>query len=385
MDAKSISDAERLARLRLSRSESVGPVTYRQLMSHCGDAISAIEALPSLARRGGRRRPIKLYPAAQAEDELAAIQSLGGRLLTLDEPDYPEPLAAIEDAPPVLCALGDASLIEKPILGIVGARNASANGRRLATQLAADLGTAGFVVASGMARGIDAAAHQGALESGTIAVLAGGPDVVYPQENQAVYEGIRASGLLLAELPPGTTPQARHFPRRNRIISGLSRGVIVVEAAPRSGSLITARLALDQGRELFAVPGSPLEPRARGCNALLRDGAAHLVENAEDVLRAFEGPFTRVERPESLGEPRLEAPQGPGPAPAADAHETLLGLLGAEPVLVDEVLRQCHLSPAALGTALLELELAGRIERHPGQRVSLRMPQDGLAEAADPP
>ena len=379
-----IDAAERLARLRLVRSESVGPVTYRQLMAHCGDALSAIETLPELARRGGRRRAVRLCPAAEAEAELTAIEALGGRLLSLGEPDYPNALAAIEDAPPVLCLLGDPSLLERPVLGIVGARNASANGRRLASQLAAELGAAGFAIASGMARGIDAAAHQGASESGTIAVLAGGIDVVYPPENQAIYEEIQGKGLLLAELPPGTTPQARHFPRRNRIISGLARGVIVVEAAPRSGSLITARLALDQGRELFAVPGSPLEPRARGCNALLRDGAAHLVESAEDVLQVLEGPFRPIQTPESPGELRADDRLDAPPDNVAGAREALLELLGAEPVLVDELLRQCHLSPAAVGTALLELELAGRIDRHPGQRVSLRIAQNGLAEAAEP-
>ena len=379
-----ISDSERLARLRLSRSENVGPITYGQLLAHSGDAISAIEALPALAQRGGRRRPVKLCTVAQAESELAAIAALGGRLLTLGEPDYPEPLAAIEDAPPLLCLVGDAALFDRPTLAIVGARNASANGRRLAKQLAAELGEAGFAIASGMARGIDAAAHQGALESGTLAVMAGGPDVVYPQENQSIYEAIRERGLLLAELPPGTTPQARHFPRRNRIISGLSRGVVVVEAAPRSGSLITARLALEQGRELFAVPGSPLEPRARGCNALLRDGAAHLVESAEDVLRAFEGPFTTSAAAEIQGELRADDHTEAAPASVDGARDALLELLGAEPVLVDELLRQCHLSPAAIGTALLELELAGRVERHPGQRVALRMPVNGLAEAAKP-
>ena len=383
-DASVIDPAERLARLRLARSENVGPITYRQLLGHCGDAVTALETLPSLARRGGRRRPVKLCGEDRATAELDRLEALGGRLLTLDEPDYPPALAAIEDAPPVLCLLGDAGLLARPTLAIVGARNASANGRRLARQFAAELGAAGFAVASGLARGVDTAAHEGALEGGTLAVLAGGPDVVYPPENQALYEAIRAGGLVLAEQPVGTTPQARHFPRRNRIISGLSRGVLVVEAAPRSGSLITARLALEQGRELFAVPGSPLEPRARGCNALLREGAAHLVESAEDLLRALESPFARAQPPENRGELRAGEPPEAPPARVEGARTALLGLLGAEPVLVDELLRQCHLSPAAVRTALLELELAGRVERHPGQRVALRMAEIGLAEAAEP-
>ena len=291
---------ERLARLRLARSESVGPITYRQLLAHCGSACAAIEALPALARRGGRRRAIRLCPEAEAEAELAAFQERDGRILTRGEPGYPEALDATEDAPPVIGLLGDPALLERPAMAIVGARNASANGRRIAKQLAAELGSAGFVIVSGMARGIDAAAHEGALASGTIAVLAGGADVVYPRENQALYEKILSQGLLIGELPLGTTPQARHFPRRNRIISGLARGVLVVEAAPRSGSLITARLALDQGRELFAVPGSPLEPRARGCNALLRDGAAHLVESAEDVMGRPRGSFQPPDRRRKL-------------------------------------------------------------------------------------
>ena len=383
--AHSIDPAERLARLRLARSENIGPITYRQLLDHCGDARAAIEALPDLARRGGRRRPIRLCPEADAQAELEALEDLGGGLLTRGEPGYLEALEALEDAPPVIGLLGDPGLLTRPCLAIVGARNASANGRRIAKQLAAELGAAGFVIVSGMARGIDAAAHQGGLGDGTVAVLAGGPDVVYPQENQALYEEIRATGLLIGELPLGTTPQARHFPRRNRIISGLSRGVLVVEAAPRSGSLITARLALDQGRELFAVPGSPLEPRARGCNALLRDGAAHLVESAEDVMRVLEGPFRQANRSEKPGE--LRAPDIPESEIGSldEAREALLELLGPEPVLVDELLRQCQLSAAVVNTALLELELAGRLDRHPGHRVSLKMPQVGSAEMAEAP
>jgi DNA processing protein len=287
-DTRELSSAERLAWLRLIRSENIGPVNFRRLLARFGTAEAAIAALPDLVRRGGRSRPIKLYPREAAESELSALETLGGRLIAVIEPDYPPALAALEDAPPVISALGDLGLLQRKSVAVVGARNASANGRRLARDLAAGLGTAGFVVTSGMARGIDAAAHVGALETGTVAVVAGGLDVVYPPENEALYGEILARGLLVSEMPPATVPQAGHFPRRNRLISGMSLGVLVVEAARRSGSLITARYALEQGREVLAVPGSPLDPRARGCNDLLRQGAV-LVESAEDVVEALEG------------------------------------------------------------------------------------------------
>ena len=255
-------------------------------------------------------------------------------------------------------------------VAIVGARNASANGRRLARELAAGLGAADFVVVSGLARGIDAAAHAGALESGTIAVLAGGIDVVYPQENQELYDSIARQGLLVSEIALGTQPQASHFPRRNRLISGLSLGAVVVEAAPRSGSLITARQAADQGREVFAVPGSPLDPRARGCNGLIRQGAT-LVESADDVIESLAG---------MLKPPMAEPPErdfGPGKPPEppesdlAACRAIMDDLLSPTPVPVDELIRECQFSPAVVQTVLLELELAGRIERHPGNRVAL--------------
>ena len=267
-------------------------------------------------------------------------------------------------------AIGHPHLLATKAVAVVGARNASANGRRLARDLAAGLGAAGFAVASGMARGIDAAAHAGALQSGTIAVMAGGVDVVYPQENQELYEAITAQGLLFSEIAMGTTPQASHFPRRNRLISGLSLGVVVVEAAPRSGSLITARQAADQGREVFAVPGSPLDPRARGCNGLIRQGAT-LVESAADVVDALAGMLRAP-----MGEPP-ERNFGPGKHPEppdsdlAACLALLRDLLSPTPVPVDELIRECQLSPAVVQTVLLELELAGRIERHPGNRVAL--------------
>ena len=366
----SLDDAERLAWLRLSRSENVGPVTFRRLLDRFGDAARTLEALPDMARRGGGRRPIQVYAAAAAEQELAALEAIGGRLLAVVEPDYPPALAALDHAPPVISVLGRAELLRRKAVAVVGARNASANGRRLARDLAGGLGRAGFLVASGLARGIDTAAHQGALETGTAAVVAGGLDVVYPPENEGLHAEIAARGALVSEMPPGTVPQARHFPRRNRLISGMSLGVLVVEAAPRSGSLITARLALDQGREVFAVPGSPLDPRARGCNDLLRQGAG-LVETADDVIQALSGmiepPPAAPEPPDFMAESRPVAPENE----VADGRSTVMELLGPTPVAVDELVRQCHLSPAVVNMVLLELELAGRAERHPGNRFSL--------------
>jgi DNA processing protein len=377
---------EALAALRLIRSENVGPILYRQLVERFGTAEAALHALPGLARRGGRTRPITICPPDAAEAEREALADLGGRMLVLGAPDYPAALAAIEDAPPVLAALGRLELLRGSAVALVGARNASANGRRLAGRLAAELGEAGFVVVSGLARGIDAAAHQAALASGTVAVMAGGVDVVYPPENQALYEAIAGQGLLLSEVPLGTTPQARHFPRRNRLISGLALGVVVVEAAPRSGSLITARLALEQGREVFAVPGSPLDPRSRGCNDLLRQGAG-LTESAEDVLRGLEGlappprrnepaagfqaaPAARYPVAEAAELKEISTPL-PAECEVEGARPRVESLLGYHPVTVDEVIRQCQLSPAVVHMVLLELELAGRAERHPGNRIAL--------------
>lgn len=361
--------AERLDWLRLIRCENVGPITFYQLLDRFDSAAAALGALPELVRRGGRERPIRLPSRADAERELAAAEAFGGRFLCRDEPGYPATLAAIEDAPPVLVLRGDSRLLERPMIGIVGARNASANGRRFARTLAAELGQAGFAVASGLARGIDASAHDGALATGTVAVMAGGVDVVYPEENRPLYDAVAERGLALSEMPAGTVPQGRHFPRRNRIISGLSLGVVVVEAAERSGSLITARLAGEQGREVFAVPGSPLDARCKGTNGLIRDGA-HLTESAADVLAVLGGAMRRPSRAEA----RETAPT-PAAAPAlgapAEARRLVLESLGPTPVAVDEILRQCHLSPAAVSMVLLELELAGRLERHAGHRVSL--------------
>jgi DNA processing protein len=366
---KSFIVKERLDWLRLIRSENVGPITFYQLLARYGSAAAALEALPQLAQRGGRDRPIRIPSRATVEEEVKSAAAVGATLLCRDEAPYPATLRAIEDAPPVLYLRGHAHLLERRMIAIVGARNASVNGRRFARQLAADLGQAGLVVVSGLARGIDASAHEGALATGTIAVMAGGVEVVYPEENRKLYDGVVEQGLAVSEMPPGTVPQGRHFPRRNRIVSGLALGVVVVEAAERSGSLITARLAADQGREVFAAPGSPLDPRCKGTNGLIRDGA-HLTESASDV---FAGLAQISPRP--LEEPPPEPPKGP-PKPPPDselqeARRLVLEALGPAPVPVDEILRHTHLSPQVMSLVLLELELAGRLERHPGNRVSL--------------
>lgn len=376
---RELTRAERLDWLRLIRTENVGPITFRALVGRFGSATAALEALPALARRGGRTRPLKPPSRAAAERELAAHEAAAVRLIALAEPDYPRPLAALEDAPPLLAVAGAVHLLHRHAVGVVGARNASLNGRRLATRLARDLADAGLVVVSGLARGIDAAAHAGALDGGTVAAIAGGLDVVYPPENAALWDAVRARGALVGESPPGTHPTARHFPRRNRLIAGLSLGVVVVEAAPRSGSLITARLASEAGREVFAVPGSPLDPRAQGCNRLIRDGAV-LVEGAADVIeglaamtrkpledwraRAFSPPSETV-----AGGSAADADRSPGALESA--RRAVLENLSPTPTAVDELIRDCQLSPTLVLTVLLELELAGRVERQPGNRVSL--------------
>jgi DNA processing protein len=367
-----ISAEERRDRLRLIRSENVGPITFYQLLSKFGSATEALAALPELARRGGQTRPIKICPASAATREIEALGKIGARLIAWGEEDYPEMLAALDDAPPTLSVRGNGHLLGRRTVAIVGARNASANGRRMAEILAADTGRHEIVIASGMARGIDAMAHAGALESGTVAVMAGGVDVVYPAQNAALYEEIVERGAVISEHPPGLTPKARHFPYRNRLISGLSLGVVVIEATFKSGSLITARFAGDQGREVMAVPGSPLDPRAKGSNQLIRDGAT-LVQTANDVIEAISGAF-----PPGASEDRESAfapastPVQPSDSELSAARADIAEKLGPDPVTVDEIIRQCQLSPAVVSTVLLEMELAGRLERHPGNQVALR-------------
>lgn len=362
-------DSERRDRLRLIRSENVGPLTYRRLLQRYGTATRALAALPELARRAGKSG-LKLASVEAAEAELGGLSTLGGTLVTLGEPSYPTALAAIDDAPPVLSVHGDATLLGRPAVAIVGSRNASANGVRFARMLAEDLARAGYVVVSGFARGIDAAAHDGAVGSGTIGVFAGGVDVIYPSDNQALHARMLAgAGALISEMPLGTAPLAQHFPKRNRIISGLALGVVVVEAAERSGTLITARRALEQGRELFAVPGSPLDPRARGANDLIRQGAT-LVQGADDILDVLAPMRDRpAQPPESAAEPE-PVPHQTSESEASAARTAILERLSPSPAPVDEIIRQCQLCTAVALTAILELELAGQLRRHPGNQVS---------------
>ena len=364
------------ARLRLVRSENVGPVTYRRLMERYADADAAIAALPELARNGGRMQAPKVPSLQTIADEIGAIERIGARLLILGDASYPPLLAQLPDAPPAITVLGDVGVLHRRLVAIVGSRNASSNGMRIAEALAAELGDLGLVVVSGLARGIDAAAHRGALFVGpTVACIAGGLDHPYPPENAVLQGQIAQRGAVVAEAPLGTVPQSRHFPRRNRIIAGLSLGCVVVEAAARSGSLITADLAHTYGRELFAVPGSPLDPRCRGANNLIRQGTAHLTESAADVLAQLPdlprlGPDGFAERPQ----PAFSgwADQALGHWPELDGvRPEVLGLLGPDPVAVDDLIRRCQFSVGAVLAVLTELELGGRVESLPGNRVSL--------------
>lgn len=364
---RSLNAAERRDWLRLIRTPQVGPLTFHQLLHRYGGAGPALDALPDLARRGGRARPLAPASRDAAERELAAVAAHGARMIAWCEPDYPATLRAVEDAPPLICVRGAAHLLDSPMVALVGARNASAAGRRLAGDLAGGLGRGGVVVVSGLARGIDTAAHQAALATGTVAVIAAGIDNVYPPENADLHAAIAEAGVLIAEMAPGTPLQARHFPRRNRLIAGLCLGVVVVEAARRSGSLITARLARDYGREVFAVPGSPLDPRAEGGNHLIQQGAC-LVQSADDVLSAI-APLREAPLAQPAGAEFAPAPVDE--AAVAEARPRLAQALSPTPVAVDEVVRECQLSAAVVATALLELELAGRLERHPGNRVAL--------------
>ena len=363
---------DRIAHLRLIRTEGVGPITYRRLVERYHTPAAALDALPRLARAGGKTAPPPTIAVAEAERELEQTSAAGGRMIFLGDNDYPPLLAMMDDAPPCLVISGDAGLVRRRCIATVGGRNASANGQRMAETLAADL-AASVVVVSGLARGIDTAAHKGAMRTGhTIAVIAGGLDHPYPPENADLHRRIAAGHLLITEAPIGTVPQARHFPRRNRIIAGLSLGVVVVEAALRSGSLITTRIAQEAGREVFAVPGSPLDPRARGGNDLIRQGAI-MVETAADVLDNLPVEPGAI-RPRQTGFGELEqlAPTGPAGAEGTpDARDQVLALLSPEPTVVDDLVRRCHLSLSVVMAVLLELELAGRVETLVGSRVAL--------------
>jgi len=346
------------------RTPGIGPVTYRQLIVRFVTPAAALAAVPDLARRAGGKAPA-LSTVADAEREIAQVEKLGARWLVLGEGLYPRLLAELEDAPPLLIAKGDLNLLDRQAVAIVGARNASAAACRFARGLAHDLGQYDLLVVSGLARGIDSAAHDGSLTTGTIGVIAGGIDIFYPPENEERQRAMYDRGLVIAEMPPGTEPRARHFPYRNRIIAGMSIGTVVVEAAPRSGSLITARLAAEAGREVMAVPGSPLDPRAQGCNQLIRDGAT-LIQNAADVVEAVRPFATQVRSPTTTFEPAPEQLNG------HDALGLVEELLGPSPVPVDEIIRLSGASSGAVQMALLELDLAGRLDRHAGGKVSIR-------------
>ncbi len=357
-----LTDAQRLDWLRLIRSENVGPRTFRTLLNHYGSARAALAALPELARRGGATRGPRVFAREDAERELAAARDLGVALVGLGEPAYPARLREIDDAPPLLAVRGEGAALDRPMLAIVGARNASAAGQKFAERLARDLGQAGFVIVSGLARGIDASAHRASLPTGTVAVLAGGHARIYPPEHLDLLDALLHEGAAVSEMPVDWEPRSRDFPRRNRIISGLALGVIVVEAATRSGSLITARLAAEQGREVFAAPGSPLDPRAEGSNGLLKQGAA-LVTEAADVIAVIEPILGRPLPFADAAEP-VSAP--PAPAPDDTERSRIMALLSPTGVAIDDLIRLSGASAASVRTTLLELDVAGRLDRRQG-------------------
>jgi DNA processing protein len=361
---------QRLAWLRLIRSENVGPVTFRALINRFGSAQEALEALPVLARKGGSTRTVKVFGREAAEAEMALADRLGARFICLGEADYPAALRAADAPPPVLAIMGDATELNRPTVAIVGARNASLAGIKFARQIAAELGRAGFVVVSGVARGIDAAAHEASLDVGTVGVFAGGLDRPYPRENRPLMRRIVDSGgCLVSEMPFGWEPRAIDFPRRNRIVAGLSLGLLVVEAAARSGSLISARLAAEMGRLVFAVPGSPLDPRAGGTNQLLKEGSLLVTEASDivDALRPLDGRLTPPAG-HDIGEAEEEMM---GAAPTDSERQRIVEALGPTPVAVDDLIEHTGASPGTVHLTLLELDLAGRLERHSGGRVSL--------------
>lgn len=379
--------AQRLACLRLIRSENVGPATFRALINHYGGAAPALAALPELGRRGGKRS-IRVCPTSEAEAELEAAAGAGVNIVFTIEPGYPEALAWTERAPPMLYTKGRSKLLGRRLVAIVGARQASALGQKFAGQLATEIGAAGFVIASGLARGVDAAAHRAALRSGTVAVVAGGIDVVYPPEHAELQQQIAEHGCLVSEQPMGFQPRGQDFPRRNRIISGISLGVVVVEAARRSGSLLTARLAAEQGRDVFAVPGHPLDPRAEGTNALLKDGATPVTSGA-DVVAALkhgrpetpDGPFREADAGESgcavtaaaRGGPDTSASAPPSQVALSDTDRScVLAALSPAPVTIDDLATTVRIPIREVQVALIELALAGRLIFHGQQRVSLR-------------
>ncbi len=368
-----LTDRQRIAWLRLIRSDNVGPATFRDLINHFGSAEAALSMLPELSARGGATRSIRIATEAEAYRELEAVQRFGARFVGIGEPDYPQALRHIDGAPPLLAVKGDLSVLNRPAVGIVGSRNASISGAKFAAMIARDCGRAGYTVVSGLARGIDTAAHRASLNTGTIAAMAGGLDQPYPPENVGLLDEIwNGYGLAVSEMPFGWEPRARDFPRRNRLIAGISLGVAVVEAAVRSGSLITARMAGEFGRLVFAVPGSPLDPRCHGTNGLLKDGAM-IVTSPDDVVEAL-APLAQPDlfSLSSAEEPKRES--GRIVLPPDETDRTLvIDALGPTPVEVDDIIRHTGLSASAVYLVLLELDMAGRLHRHAGGQVSISM------------
>ncbi len=372
MSGELLSFQQRRDWLRLIKSENVGPVTFFKLINRFGGATQALAALPELSHRGGLKRPIRICPAEAAEQTLEAADNIGAKFIAYGEPDFPALLRQTDGAPPMICARGRFELLNLPSIALVGSRNASAVGRKFARTLAGAFGKAGFVCVSGLARGIDTSVHEASLATGTIAVVAGGVDIIYPPENGELHGEIFEKGLVISEMEPGVRPQGRHFPRRNRLISGLTLGTVVVEAALRSGSLITARLAGEQNREVFAVPGSPLDPRAGGTNKLIRDGAV-LVTKAADVLDVI-GELTDRQRPQGdfFADQNDEFTEFEAQElPDMNVQEQIISLLSPTPTHIDDLVRESGANISDVHTVLLELELAGRLERHVGQQVSL--------------
>ena len=366
-----LSERQRLAWLRLIRSDNIGPVTFRELINHFGSAERALDALPELSRRGGAARSPRVASIAEAEREIAAAERFGARFVGIGEPDYPPALREIDGAPPMIAMKGDSRTVVRPSIGIVGSRNASINGAKFAAMLARDLGRAGYTIASGLARGIDAAAHRESLATGTVAMLAGGLDKPYPSENFRLLADIYDnSGATISEMPFGWEPRARDFPRRNRLIAGVSLGVIIVEAADRSGSLITARLAGEFGRLVFSVPGSPLDPRCHGTNRLIKEGAT-LITDANDVLEMLKPMMEpRLPLQQTAEEPIYDVEMSP---PGDDERGIVASALGPSPVETDDIIRHTGLAASTVYLVLLELDIAGRLNRHSGGRVSLVM------------
>lgn len=369
-----LTDRQRLAWLRLIRSDNVGPATFRDLINHFGSAELALEALPELSRRGGSTRPVRVASREEALAELEIATRFGARFVGIGEPDYPAALRQVEGAPPLVAVKGKGSVLHQPAIGIVGARNCSVSGAKFAAMIARDVGRAGYAVVSGFARGVDTAAHRASLDTGTVAVLAGGLDKPYPPENEPlIAELLAANGLLLTEMPFGWEPRARDFPRRNRVIAGISLGLVVTEAAARSGSLITARYAGNFGRLVFAVPGSPLDPRSEGANGLIKDGAT-LITGASDVIEAM-APLTRMDlfSPQQISEPIIEDERAMTIPPSETDRDAIVTGLGPAPIEIDELIRHTGLPAPSVYLVLLELDLAGRLYRHPGGRISLAL------------